>query len=750
MAVKKLLSFRKSGSGSVDVEDLSSVHSSLSSSALGHSVNSYTGSSQSGQMNTVPKQTKDSMSVTDTASDFKSYQYSFRSNSLFSKSGATGSTLISSRKSDLSKSSQKSGNDLGITNVGRLLRVLDEEEEDEPEDTTRQDVNLDQVMQKVDKELKSLLMELNNIILQINQSILNLTKSSIKVNEIIKLLIKNMQTKKLIDKIPKDAITTFNNQSFRKIVKVILYLIDNLLTDEVYTNSRVLVLKSFNDLLIALNLVSSSDPNDLINYNSMLQPKLFTIGATSEAFPNENKIELIINSLLTKLNKILDQDGSFIAPVLRGFYNENISCITFMFGIPELTKEHKEIINVFYSLINDFHFMYQQNSIKLLKTSDFRAPFRIPSNPHQPPISISISSENSTNLSGTLGGYIYPKIDKKIQNKNLLKYQNSVFGVTCAHVVLQDNISNESEYPHVSCPSPVLINLYKRALNNEKYKYKKGSEEYNAYNNVIKQIDEIFPLKDLKLQQQTIQRNISPMKFGQIIWGERIINNSIGRLSDLAIVKMSSDLKCLNYLGDDINFNEYDPSLMFTNLYLKKVVDLGTLQKNSRGLTNGGGLEVFKYGSTTKYTKGNLNGAKMIYWSDGKLKTSEFVIKSNSDKNTSFASGGDSGSWILSKLQDISKYENNFVNTILGEERIETGLGVIGMLHSYDGEFKQFGLFTPMTDILERLYEVTGLNWGVVGCDDGESDDGHSNESLSDLEATNDLENDEHSLSSVE
>ena len=37
------------------------------------------------------------------------------------------------------------------------------------------------------------------------------------------------------------------------------------------------------------------------------------------------------------------------------------------------------------------------------------------------------------------------------------------------------------------------------------------------------------------------------------------------------------------------------------------------------------------------------------------------------------------------------------------------------MLHSYDGEFKQFGLFTPMTEILLRLEEVTNIKWELLG-----------------------------------
>ncbi|GME82277.1 unnamed protein product [Ambrosiozyma monospora] len=72
----------------------------------------------------------------------------------------------------------------------------------------------------------------------------------------------------------------------------------------------------------------------------------------------------------------------------------------------------------------------------------------------------------------------------------------------------------------------------------------------------------------------------------------------------------------------------------------------------------------------------------------------------------------------------------------------DTGLAVVGMLHSYDGEFKQFGLFTPIDNVLDRLEEVTGISWGVVGCateDDDESNDGYEDE---DEEDEDDVESD--------
>ena len=193
------------------------------------------------------------------------------------------------------------------------------------------------------------------------------------------------------------------------------------------------------------------------------------------------------------------------------------------------------------------------------------------------------------------------------------------------------------------------------------------------------------------------------------------------RLSDLAIIKVNKLLQCdQNYLGDDIAFNEYDPALFFDNLYVRKVINLNRYTKEidmdninevdsvdsviteSEDLYSTNGLPVFKYGSTTKFTKGNLNGIKLVYWLDGAIHSSEFVVNSD-DSTTYFAAGGDSGSWILTKLEDVQG----------SLER--KGLGVVGMLHLYDGEFRQFGLFTPMTEILERLEDVTKIKWGVVG-----------------------------------
>lgn len=259
----------------------------------------------------------------------------------------------------------------------------------------------------------------------------------------------------------------------------------------------------------------------------------------------------------------------------------------------------------------------------------------------------------------------------------------------------------------------------------------------------------MFPLKRVKLKNSKTKeeyyetRNLPIHRFGQIIWGERCLlaikDSNEKKLSDIAIIKVNKNLTCdQNFLGDDIAFNEFDPGLMFDNLYVRKVIDLNRQAASVEagldlnvdtvddelptGKNNNAGLPVFKYGSTTKFTQGNLNGIKLVYWLDGAIHSSEFVINSI-DNNSAFAAGGDSGSWILTKLEDC--------NTVSESK----GLGVLGMLHSYDGEFRQFGLFTPMAEILTRLEEVTKIKWGVVGVAEKGDKASNSVDSESELES---------------
>ena len=222
--------------------------------------------------------------------------------------------------------------------------------------------------------------------------------------------------------------------------------------------------------------------------------------------------------------------------------------------------------------------------------------------------------------------------------------------------------------------------------------------------------------------------------FGQVVWGERKVVD--GSISDIAIIKCNDNLKCRNYLGDDISFSEFDPALMFGNLYVKRIV---------KKLVPG--MNVFKYGSTSKYTRGKLNGPRLVYWADGKIQSSEFAVQS--DSSSLFASGGDSGAWILQKSEDhfLPDDDSNATpsrtadvsdqaSIITSNSIAGPNLGVVGMLHSYDGERKEFGLFTSIESILDRLHQVTNIKWGVVGVPDEDNEDlpaGGSDSEYSDL-----------------
>lgn len=361
----------------------------------------------------------------------------------------------------------------------------------------------------------------------------------------------------------------------------------------------------------------------------------------------------------------------------------------------------------------------KEESIPILPAQKFKLPFRIPTEGEQIPMSMSLSIEKATRTSGTVGGYIYPIIHLEKQ-PHLKSYANSKFAVSCGHVCLESE--DPENYPNVSSPSSVLISLYKDALTQQYHKslHNNAKESKVAFGAMLQQLETMFPLK--KISQDEV-RNLPKTRFGKIIWGERTLltvgeNDEINqvsgvvekKLSDLAIIKLNKNLKCdCNYLGDDVSFNEYDPALMFDNLYVKKVLDLKRYAPkvvrtdihdvdsdisnyDSTVNNNYYGLETFKMGATTKYTRGCLNGIKIVYWMDGRINSLEFVVS----LETTFASGGDSGSWLLTKLVDGS------------------GLGVLGMLHSYDGQVKQFGLFTPMSEILDRLETVTGIKWSIL------------------------------------
>ncbi|KAI5957083.1 SSY5 [Candida jiufengensis] len=602
-------------------------------------------------------------------------------------------------------------------------------------------------------ELRKLSQNLTYIMSQYNNSSTNLSTTVINSIECFK----NFNS--LIKKNQELDITSFNNLNLRKIIKIYLNFYDNLLKDDVYIKLRLLLVKHFNEFATIFNYKSGDE-------NIVMKPQNFAIGSSpTKNFPNEDVIRRIMDKMSQTNLSINEQNGSFIAPIMRGV-SSNLSILCLYFGYPDPQDIHYKLTQSIHDLYDDIHVLVMKNRIELASSSSsaslqhpgdlpksspyssvppsqptqkFKLPFRIPTDPYEPPMSISISTENSTRVSGTMGGYIYPKINLKKQ-PHLKSYANSKFAISCGHVCLDS--TNPSNYPNISAPSSSLISLYKDALITQYQRSNQLTEGSIAYKSILNQMEQMFPSKKVKIvgpkgDEKYDMKNLPKLRFGQIIWGERtLINlstkpNEISgiiekKLSDLAIIKVNKLIRCnSNYLGDDIAFNEYDPSLIMENLYVRKVLNLKrfepklideNIQEIDSQISSNSetseesyhGISVFKYGSTTRYTRGNLNGIKLVYWLDGAMHSSEFIVNSI-DHNSSFASGGDSGSWILTKLQDLTPQQQ--------------GLGVLGMLHSYDGEFKQFGLFTPMCEILSRLEEVTNIKWGVVGCVDDKNDD---------------------------
>lgn len=462
------------------------------------------------------------------------------------------------------------------------------------------------------------------------------------------------------------------------IIKVVLHFSDNLLKQE-SSRQRAVLLHKLYSLGVRLKLLASAP----VNSTHILQN--FAVGSIPE-LPCEKQVVQMVEAAATYSSEYTsDQQGAFIAPILRGFAPE-FSVMSLIFGYPDLRPEHFERISSLCELRPDVHVLCQKNYIRACAGGSFKAPFRVPEDPLAPPISMSLSKKGSPTVSGTLGGYIYPQIDP--ENEELAQYAKSTFAVTCAHVCLD---SGDNTGAPISVPSTFLANLYRKALSKECDKFPSGTMEHKTYASAVDEVDSKYA-------------NASSPEFGEVVWGER---NVIGKhLSDVAIIKCNDNLKCKNYLGDDIQFSEYDPALMFGNLYVKTVIEKPRP-----------GMEVFKYGSTTKYTSGQLSGPRMVYWSDGRLQSSEFVVSSGSP---AFASGGDSGAWILHK-----NVEEEYGGSVNGSgsypstlRRPGPSLGVVGMLHSYDGERREFGLYTPICRLLDRLEEVTTIKWGVVGIAD--------------------------------
>lgn len=678
------------------------------------------------------------------ASSLMTKESEYMGNSMYSTSKKTFSTKQSSYMTQSSQKKDGSSSQMRNLEYGQPLQILSIDED------IREGPDRRKSLEEMVHELYGDLLFVMN---QYNNSLINLSTTVINTIDCFKKFVATVESTDVRSE--HFNITTYNNADMRRIVRLYLHFYDNLLENEVYVKLKLLLVKNFNEFAAALH--GQDKPLDN-GTQKMMKPQNFAIGINpNQSLPNEQLLEKIMGRIASTSISVKEQNGSFIAPIARGISKElNVLCL--YFGYPNPTDAHSKLVQNLQELYDDIHVMVVKNQIDLASTMmqpanvplpnydnpnpkvhtpgvedvirKFKLPFRNPSDSSRPPMSLSLSVENAARISGTMGGYIYPMIDLKKQ-PHLESYTNSKFAISCGHVCL-DNKDENISYPHIAAPLAVLISLYKQALWTQYQKFNQqgdhtaSMEERVAYGAVLKNLDEMFPLKKVRVPHSKKDeyeiRNLPMHRFGQIIWGERTLidlkdsdkneKNRENKLSDLAIIKVNKNLKCdQNFLGDDVVFNEYDPALMFDNLYVRAVInlkreaeeiDINEVDSVASRNSDYSGLPVFKYGSTTKFTKGNLNGIKLVYWLDGAIHSSEFVINSL-ENNTAFAAGGDSGSWILAKLEDCSYGPRS------------KGLGVVGMLHSYDGEHKQFGLFTPMCEILERLETITNIKWGVVG-----------------------------------
>ncbi|CAI8506919.1 unnamed protein product [Hanseniaspora opuntiae] len=527
---------------------------------------------------------------------------------------------------------------------------------------------------------------LSFVIDDIHQNMDSVSKATMSFIDILKNFIDDEANKNL----KMHVITFENNVYMTKIFKMVLHLCDNFLFKPVYQTTRAILLTKFSQFCNLFNIKTTSKDDLLSNEDvRVTMPCL-------QLFPNLEKsseIEKIMHGIieLSKNNSVVSEsEGSFIAPLKRGF-TQDCSITSIMFGVAEDTVDcNLSTICSLYSMFPNIHFYSVadqiepcsvakevksitdaniQTQLESLISNWNTLPFRTPKDFCNPPISLSVSTLNrKTKMSGTLGGFIQPVINEN-SPKQLKHYGNSVYGITCAHVIL----SESQDYPEISLPSLLLQQKYITSLNNAKRDYPEGSKQRDIFNKEISRIEQYM---DFQFQNPA----------GQVIWGERCILND-AQLSDFAIVKMNKNIKleCGNYLGDDVIQSLGDPSLRFDNGFITDYTKMNDIKP---------GVEIFKYGSSTKFTRGFLNGQRMVYWSDGKLQSSEFVINSLNN-NPLFATGGDSGSFVLRKNSN------------------KLGLSVVGMLHSYDGEMKQLGLFTPMDNILTRLKAVTKVEWQI-------------------------------------
>ena len=208
--------------------------------------------------------------------------------------------------------------------------------------SSRRAITLD----NVHKSLTELEDNLVDIMDDIHQDVISISRAVIEAIEYFKEFLPTIK-----DRIPY-RISVEKSSSLRKINKIVLHFLDNLLVSDAFSNSRSILLRRFYFFLKKLNLIADDD----VILESGVLPclSIFCIDGHCD-LPSMDKLDLILNELAKMDSSIIsDQEGAFIAPILRGITPKS-SILTIMFGLPNLQHEHYEMIKVLYSLFPDVH-----------------------------------------------------------------------------------------------------------------------------------------------------------------------------------------------------------------------------------------------------------------------------------------------------------------------------------------------------------------------------------------------------------
>ena len=257
---------------------------------------------------------------------------------------------------NVNKTSGDGREDVGSSNVGKPLRVLDYDRLTslnpviEEEDTSLLDygeeysgsnmllkhgssgMNASRKLERsptsslevLESELKRLNENLVALMDDIHQNVINISKAVIQAIEFLKKFLPD--TTRITF-----TVTMANSSCLRSIAKIVFHFVDNLLNTAAFQNPKSILLKAYLGFLQKLNINVFEDSMD--DVHTLPAMKNFAIYDKC-GLPNRDKLSNIVDEIVrADPSSIADQEGAFIAPILRGLSKKS-AVLTVMFGIP--------------------------------------------------------------------------------------------------------------------------------------------------------------------------------------------------------------------------------------------------------------------------------------------------------------------------------------------------------------------------------------------------------------------------------